>query len=419
MADTRRIKTAGGAFQGRLDLEMALRYIGVFLLGVMGAAALRADSVLAGSAAVLPFTNTGASTPNADWLGESLAESLRDALVSRGSPVITREDIGAAYSDLKLRPNVELTQASVLKLGQAMNAEKVVYGTYRLDANGALAVEATVGDLNRQRLSAPLRETAAVVDLDKLEAHLAWQAVAVVSPSYAVPEANFRSLRPPVRAAAEQSFIRGLIGPADQREKFYQEATKADPRFARPLLELGKIELRRKNYKAAADWLQKIEPSDLHYPEASFFFGVAKFRDGDYAAAQGAFQRITTSLPAAEVFNNLGVSESRRGQLHALASFRQALELNPNQPDYHFNMGYILFKTGQYDAAADRFRAVLERDPNDQMATLLLGRCLKGEPLRAGNPADARFEAAERFKDLYEEPLMRPPVEPSAERRGK
>jgi tetratricopeptide (TPR) repeat protein len=398
---------------------MALRFSGVILLGAMSAGALRADSVLAGSAVVLPFTNAGAPTPHADWLGDSIAESLREALISRGSPVVSRMDIVAAYADLKLRANVELTQASVLKLGQSMNADKIIYGTYRLDANGVLAVESTVSDLGKARLSAPLKEAAPLADLDKLEARLAWQAVAVVNPAFAIPEVNARYLRPPVRVTAEQTFIRGLIGPADQREKAYQEANKADPRFARPLLELGKIELGRKNYKAAADWLQKVDPMDLHYPESSFYFGVAKFRDGDYALSQAAFQRITSTLPAAEVFNNLGVAESRRNQLHALSSFRQALDLNPNQPDYHFNMGYILFKTGQYEAAAERFRAVLERDPGDQMATLLLGRSLKGEALRKGNPSDARFEAAERFKDAYDEPLYRTPADPSAERKVK
>ena len=36
-------------------------------------------------------------------------------------------------------------------------------------------------------------------------------------------------------------------------------------------------------------------------------------------------------------------------------------------------------KTGQYEAAAERFRAVLDREPSDAMATSLLGRALKDE----------------------------------------
>ena len=134
---------------------------------------------------------------------------------------------------------------------------------------------------------------------------------------------------------------------------------------------------------------------------------MAKFRDRDYLAAQTAYEKIRDLLPSAEVFNNLGVAESRRGQTHALASFREALDLNPNHTDYHFNLGYILFKTGQYEAAAERFRAVLDREPNDAMATSLLGRALKSEGLRKGNPADARYENLERFKETFERPYFR------------
>jgi tetratricopeptide (TPR) repeat protein len=168
------------------------------------------------------------------------------------------------------------------------------------------------------------------------------------------------------------------------------------------MLELGKIEVSRKNYRTASDWLTKIEVSDAHYAEAGFYLGVAKFHERDYLAAQTAFEKIKDLLPAAEVFNNLGVAESRRNQPHALTSFREALDLNPNHPDYHFNMGYILFKTGQYEAAAERFRAVLDREPNDATATSLLGRAIKGEGLRKGNPADTRYEGLERFKETYE-----------------
>jgi tetratricopeptide (TPR) repeat protein len=244
-----------------------------------------------------------------------------------------------------------------------------------------------------------------LAELDRLEAHLAWQVLRALS--QAPPEDSYRTLRPPVRAGAEESFIRGLLVSGADREKHYQQAARTDPRFARPLLELAKIELARRNYKAAADWLMKVPSTDLHAPEATFYLGVARYHLGDYAASQAAFERITGSLPIPEVFNNLGVAESRRNQMHALASFREALQLNPTQPDYHFNMGYILLKTGQYEAAADRFRAVLERSPSDQVATVMLGRSLKGEDPRK-SPSDPRFDAPERFKDTYDPPQYRP-----------
>jgi tetratricopeptide (TPR) repeat protein len=360
---------------------------------------------------MLPFTNV--STPaaaNQSWLAESIPEALRQSLLAKGAPAISRDDVMLAFSDLKLRPATELTQASVLKLGQTLDADRVVFGTYRIEAE-SVTIEAMVSDRSRARVYGPFRESGLLVELDRLEAHLAWQALSVLLPGAAGPEGNHRALRPAVRVGGEENFIRGLIAttPAD-REKFYIQAARADPRFARPALELGKIELARKNFKAAADWLTRVESADTSFPEASFYLGVARFRLNDLPAAQAAFERITEVLPAAEVFNNLGVVESRRNSLHALSTFREALEVNPSQADYHFNMGFILFKTGQFDAAADRFRAVLERNPADQTATILLGRALKADSFRKGSSADARLTNAERFKDSLEEPTFRAPV---------
>jgi len=105
-------------------------------------------------------------------------------------------------------------------------------------------------------------------------------------------------------------------------------------------------------------------------------------------------------VPLSEVFNNLGAAQNRRNLPQAVESFRKALEGDPNDPMYHFNLGYALWKRGDYAAAADRFRAVLDRQPDDEMATLMLGLSLKKQNTRAG---DARLETLERLKNNYEE----------------
>jgi hypothetical protein len=66
---------------------------------------------------------------------------------------------------------------------------------------------------------------------------------------------------------------------------------------------------------------------------------------------------------------------------------------------YHFNVGYALWKQGKFEAAADRFRSVLDRNPEDGEAKVMLGRCLKRTVFR---PGDLR-ENAERLKTNYEE----------------
>src|SRR5205085_232923 len=168
-----------------------------------------------------------------------------------------------------------------------------------------------------------------------------------------------------------------LTASPERREKYFIQAARLDPAFARPCFQLGKILYRRKQFSEAAGWLEKVGAADVHYREASFALGLARFELGDFATAQKLFQMISETVPLGEVFNNVAAAESRRNLPQAADDFRKALEADPNDPSYHFNLGYALWKRGDFSAAAERFRSVQERSPEDQMATLLLGRCLK------------------------------------------
>src|SRR5213078_3179639 len=98
-----------------------MRFLAVLILF---ATALCGETTL-----VLPFFNH-AKSANLDWVGESIAESVRDTLASQGLLVLDREDRLQAFRRLSLRPGAELTHASVLKLGESLDAALVVYGFY-------------------------------------------------------------------------------------------------------------------------------------------------------------------------------------------------------------------------------------------------------------------------------------------------
>src|SRR5579872_3188071 len=86
--------------------------------------------------AILPFANvsrTGMSSsdPSAlDWIGESIAETLREAGGARGVAVLERDELLDAYRRLKLHERLQLTEASILKIGESVDAEQVVSGTF-------------------------------------------------------------------------------------------------------------------------------------------------------------------------------------------------------------------------------------------------------------------------------------------------
>jgi tetratricopeptide (TPR) repeat protein len=379
--------------------------------------------VWADTAAVLPFSNHAAAAiatqSNADWIGESIAETVRDALSSRNVVTLERDDVQEAYRRLSLRERSALTDASIMKLGETLDAEEVVYGTFEFapaaptpaaltgaGSRGSLKISVRILDRRRLKQSPEFVETGAVEDLATLEAHVAWRALAYLAPALAPPESDFRTLRMPTRLDAEENYVRGLLATApDQKERYFAQAARLDARFMHPCYQLGRLHYNNKEYREAAEWLEKVGSADVHFREASFLLGLARYQAGDYAGAQKAFEAIVETVPLAEVYNDLGAAQSRRNLPVAIDNFKKALEGDPNDPLYHFNLGYALLKKGDFAAAADRFRAVLDRQPEDQTATILLGRSLKKQTIRSGEgaTADARLQGLERLKTNYEE----------------
>jgi tetratricopeptide (TPR) repeat protein len=400
-------------------------------LYLRAAAALSAGaiSLLAQNTAVLPFANVSSSNEDSairnpasmDWIGESIAETLRAAFAARGVLTLERDRTTEAYRRLQLRERMELTEASILKIAEVLDAEQVVHGTFSVvpaaglststptstatsTSKGSLKIRARVSDRRHLKQSAVFEETGAIEDLATLESHLAWQALTMVAPKRAPAESEFRSLRTAVPLDVLENYIRGLLAATpEQKEKYLTQAARLDPDYSPPAYELGRIHFEKKEYREAAAWLEHVGPSENHYREASFLLGYARYQAGDFEAARKAFQTIAEKVPIGPVWNNLGAAESRLNLPQAVDTFRKALEQDQSDPDYHFNLGYALFKKGDFAAAADRFRAVLDRNPGDQMATLLLGRCLKKQGLRAAAASDARLQALERLKDTYEE----------------
>jgi len=71
---------------------------------------------------------------------------------------------------------------------------------------------------------------------------------------------------------------------------------------------------------------------------------------------------------------NEGTSLARRGELEKAAqAFQQAIQLNPNEADFYFNLAKALNDQGKYPAAAVALEKGLKLSPNDQLAWSDLG----------------------------------------------
>jgi tetratricopeptide (TPR) repeat protein len=368
------------------------------------------SSLFAASSVVLPFSNLSRNKNqvdrNLDWIGESIAEMVHEAVSGEGLLVLDRSDRTQAYTRLGIRPYALLTRASVVKIGDELDAHHVVYGSFEVTrqtapAKSTILIRARVLDLRRLRQSDELVETGPLEDLASLQNRLCYRTLVELLPDARLDQQSFLAKRTRTRIDALENYIRGLLA-ADPaaKHRFFTQAARLDANFSPPCFQLGLYHWEQDAFREAALWFQRVRSTDSHYRQANFYLGICKYRVADYPAAEQAFQLVASTVPLNEVYNNLGAAQIRRSPSLALDSFLKALEGDQSDPDYHFNAGYALWKIGNFEVAAERFRAALDRVPSDAQAISLLGRCLKKDPARPGDP---RTEGLERIKEQYQE----------------
>jgi tetratricopeptide (TPR) repeat protein len=355
---------------------------------------------------VVPFTNL-TPKPNLEWIGESAAESISEALIRQDVLVIGRELRKEAENRLALRSGIPWTRGTMLKLAEALDADRLVFGSYEHaptgdpSAMGTLRLKAEVVNVRELRRGGEFRESGPIEELGSLQSHLAWQVLKSSRPETAPGEEQFRLARTHVRLDALENYVRGLLASTPEtQERFFQQAIRLEPRHSQASFQYGRLLLDRDNAAAAALHLEKVQNWDPHYREANFLLGVARFRLKEFRPAEAAFLRVSREVPLSEVLNNLGVSQWRLGMPEAVENLRRALEGDDKDPTYHFNLGLALISRGAFAEAADQFRATLERTPDDQDATKLLGRCLRPQ---SGIPSREDLAGSERLKLEYEE----------------
>ncbi len=379
------------------------RLLPLFLGILLAASAGRAGTVL-----VIPFSNQSASN-NLDWISESISQSLREALASRGLLVVSREDRQEVYRRLSIRPYVRLTRASVIKVAEELDADQVVFGEFEVAPGpapqGSLRIAAVLLDTGHMKKGPEFVEQGPLEDLARLQNLLAWQVLRFLAPEATPSAEQFLVEHPPVRVDALENYIRGLLAATpEQKQRYFNQAVRLESGYSQPCFELGRLNWERKEYRLAAGWLARVKPADPHYWEANFLLGLCRYYTSDFEGAGAAFALVAQSVPLNEVFNNLAAAQSRRNLPEALENFEKASAGDTADPDYHFNAGYVHWKRKEFAAAAERFRAALERSPEDVKATLLLGRCLQKSGPRPGDPAS---DGLERLKHNFEERAWR------------
>ena len=355
---------------------------------------LSALPVFPATVLVLQFQNHSQYS-DLNWVGESVAETLMNEYAAANQIVLDRGSRAEAMHRLSLRPGATFTKATLIRLGESLDADYLCYGTY--DANlpagstelkdSSVQVSARFLDLRRMHDGPEASETGKLSELSRLEEHLAFATLKYLEPKANLALDQFMAPNKLVRVDAEESYVRGLLSPSgDQQQKWFLQAAALDPNFSSPAFELGKLALQKKDYPQALTWFQHINPKDPHYPETRFKMGLSAYGAADYASAANFFREVLKTYPLNEVYNNLGVAEMQLNQPAALGDLHRAVDGDPNDPAYLFNLGAALLKNSRFDEAAKALQAVLDRKPADSDAATLLERAQNQDASSSAKP---------------------------------
>ena len=364
---------------------------------------------------VIPFENTS-PTPGLEWLGESFPETFHEQLNSPVLYVASRDERLRAYDRQGVPADVHPARATLYRLAEQMDVDYAVLGSYKYDGARLTAI-AQLLDMRAEKLSPAVTESGPLADLGTLQSALAWDLLRQIRTDFSMPRDKYIATVAPVRLDALENYIRGTLATsAEEKVKYYREATRINPAYAHAWLELGKTYYAQRAYESAIAALSQVQQSSLTSGlmsgtvarEANFYLGLAAYAHGDLAKSESAFQFVASRLPLAEVYNNLGVVASRRGQKKASEYFQRAIENDSSDPDYHFNMGVTLSQAGDRAGAARELRATLDHHPNDAEAKMMLDSLTPSAGSGAVIPSSSTSKApAERIKRNYEEDAFR------------
>ena len=329
----------------------------------LGRAAPATQTVL-----VFPFANS-TRQPALEWMSEAFPEILSQRLTSAASLyLIGREDRQYAFDRMGIPVNLHASRATLYRIAAQLDADFIVLGSYSCQGQ-LLTARAQVLDMKALRLLPDQVESGPLNQLIAVQSALAWDVLRQMRPKFPQTREQFLQRAPAVRLDAFESFIRGVAaGASADKVRYLKAALAIDPSYAQASLLLGKTYFAARDYEQAAATLAEFPSEDAAFAQASFFLGLSEFHLGHFDKAGAAFRATAERVPLTEVLNNIGAAESRRGRRNAADYFQKAIQADPSDPDYHFNLAVALYRSGDAPAAHRQLRETLRLRPGDTEA---------------------------------------------------
>jgi Flp pilus assembly protein TadD/TolB-like protein len=377
------------------------------VLGCLPLAHAQAPATVGQTVLVVPFENQS-KAPGIEWIGDSFPELLQERLNSPTLFVLPREDRIRAYDRLGIPVNLRPSRATVYRIAEQLDVDYVLLGAYNFDGQ-SFTIRSQLLDMRRERLLPEMTESGRLTELIDLETALSWDILHTLNPGLTITREEYRARTPVVRLDAFENYIEGVVAPqAEEQVRHLREALRSSPSYPDALLRLGKVYYGQRDYEQAVSCLSRIPQDDSRAGEANFYLGLAAYSRGDFQLAESAFNFVATRLPLSEIYNNLGVVVEHRDLKSAVEYFQKAVDADPNDADYHFNLGVELYRTGNTAEASRELREAVSLKPDDHDAVTVLDMlpATTGSRQRFVVPANSKLPTV-RVRTSYDESSFR------------
>ena len=155
----------------------------------------------------------------------------------------------------------------------------------------------------------------------------------------------------------------------------YKSLHATSPERQRLAILLGMANYGRGAYAEAVPYLKVAAAADAQNLPLRLSLAHSCLWSKQYPCVLDTYHQILTlNANSAEADMLAGEAlDEMKDHAGAIEQFRAADKANPNQPDVHFGLGYLLWTQRRYDDAVSEFQLELVNNPDHQQALLYMG----------------------------------------------
>jgi tetratricopeptide (TPR) repeat protein len=324
----------------------------------------------------------------ARWLSEAASVLLTDGLTARGVGAVPRDDRVAVFDRLQLPMSFPLTRATTIRVGDLIGASEIVFGEIKLAQK--LSVRARLVRLASGQQLPDVVDEAPLTEIFQLFERMADRVATATGRVVTVQTAR----APALSLEAFENYVKGLVAatPAAQ-QRFFETALTSAPRDPRILIALWEVYSAQGAHDKALAAANAIPATSPESRRARFAVALSLIELKRFDGALSALNALNAERADPGISNALGVLQLRRGApaqgaAAPSAHFGRAVDQDPSNTDYVFNLGYAYALANDSKAALFWLREAVRYDAADGDAHLVMSAVLAG----AGRGVEAQRE---------------------------